>query len=94
MKVGLAALTFSISVANALTFCSTTLKLDQFKHSETTITFCKITNNIFDFLNTRDFLSKSKYKKPLRQADTGNNKIFNKESIEYLHSLKCESKNK
>jgi len=94
MKVRLAAQTFSMSVANALTFCSTTLNLEQFKDSETTVQFCKTINNIFDFLNTRNFLSKSEYQKPLKSSNEEKIKLFIKNSIEYLQSLKCENKNK
>jgi len=62
MKVRLAAQTFSMNVANALKFCSTTLNLKQFNNSETTIVFCKTINNIFNFL------SKSEYQKPLKSS--------------------------
>lgn len=93
MKIRLAAQTFSMSVANALTFFSTSLNLKQFKQSESTIEFCK-NINIFDFLSTRNFLSKSQYQKPLKHCNEGNNKLFIKESIEYLQISKCENQNK
>jgi len=70
-----------MSVTNALIFCSITLNLNQFNNSETTITFCKTINNIFDFLNTRNFLSKSEYQKPLKSSDEGTSKLFIKDSI-------------
>lgn len=59
MKVTLAVQTFSMSVANALEFCSQDLKYEQFYESEETIHFCKMMNNIFDFLNVRNFLGKT-----------------------------------
>jgi len=83
-----------MSVANALTLCSTTLNLEQFNDSETTVQFCKTINNIFDFLNSRNFLSKSEYQKPLKSSNEEEIMLFIKNSIEYLQSLKCENKNK
>lgn len=64
MKVKLAAQTFSASVADALTYCKNK-NFIMFENSDPTIKFCKYINNIFDFLNTRNFISKMKYKRPL-----------------------------
>jgi len=64
MKVRLATQVFSNSVADALLYCKTK-QVDGFSHCEATITFCRNINVIFDFLNTRNFLSKLKYKRPL-----------------------------
>lgn len=65
MKVSLAAHTLSSSVADAFAYCSNSLNLPQFENFEATIEFCKNINNVFNFLNTRNFLSKSPYKRPL-----------------------------
>ncbi|KAE9528774.1 hypothetical protein AGLY_012349 [Aphis glycines] len=59
MKVLLTAQTFSSSVSDALSYCSLTLNLDVFKNCEATITLCQKINNIFDFLNTRNFLNEN-----------------------------------
>lgn len=55
MKVSLAAQTFSASVADALTLCKNE-SFEGFQDSDSTIEFCKKINDIFDFLNTRNFL--------------------------------------
>lgn len=95
MKVRLVAQTFSMSVANASTFCSTTLNLKQFNNSETTIQFCNTINNIFDFLNTRNFLSKSEYQKPLKKSNEENKiKLFIKNSINNYNHLNVRLKMK
>lgn len=90
MKVRLAAQTFSSSVANALEYCSKTLNLNSFADCNTTITFCKNLNNIFDFLNTRNFLSKAQYKRPLKRENESDIFCFIDDSIKYLQSLHCE----
>jgi len=87
MKVKLACQTFSNSVADAFEFCSKVLKLVDFDNVDSTIIFCKTLNNIFDFLNTRNFLSKGTYKKPLKINDELNIKHFIEESINYLKGL-------
>jgi len=89
MKVLLAAQTFSSSVSDALSYCSETLNLDVFKNCEATITLCQKINNIFDFLNTRNFLSKAPYKKPLRKANEDSIINFIHSSIKYLQNLYC-----
>ncbi|KAL4127058.1 hypothetical protein QTP88_011256 [Uroleucon formosanum] len=58
MKVRLSVQTFSTIVANAILFCMNDLKLDNFQGADATIEFCLRINNIFDILNTRNFLSK------------------------------------
>jgi len=93
MKVKLAAQTFSSSVADAFDYCCNILKLDEFKDVEPTSTFCKNINNIFDVLNSRNFLSKSEFKKPLWPNSENHIKIFIKKSITYIKNLKVTEKN-
>ncbi|CAI6371182.1 unnamed protein product [Macrosiphum euphorbiae] len=88
MKVSLAASILSSSVADALTYCSKSLKLPEFENCEGTIEFCRNMNNIFDFLNTRNFLSKSPYKRPLSEKNIEQCNSFIDFSISYLSSLK------
>jgi len=90
MKVRLAAQTFSQSVADAMTYCKNNLKLTDFNNCASTITFCININNIFDFLNTRNYLSKAEYKKPLKLSDNTNIQTFIQSSISYLQNLKCK----
>jgi len=64
MKIRLAALVFSKGVADALLYCKTK-DLQHFQNCDATITFCTNINDIFDFVNTKNFLNKLKYKRPL-----------------------------
>jgi len=90
MKVRLAAQTFSQSVADAMTYCKNNLKLTDFNNCALTITFCININNIFDFLNTRNYLSKAEYTKPLKLSGNTNIQTFIQSSISYLQNLKCK----
>lgn len=87
MKVRLATQVFSNSVADALLYCKTK-QIVGFNHCEATITFCRNMNNIFDFLNTRNFLSNLKYKRPLYLEHDKDIQQFINSSISYLESLK------
>lgn len=92
MKVRLAVQTFSTSVANAISFCMNDLKLDNFQGADATIDFCFRINNIFDILNTRNFLSKSKYNKSTNKKTRTEMYQYIEESIEYLSSIQCNEK--
>ena len=65
MKVNLAAQSLSSSVADAIEYCATTLKLPQFQGSEATVKFIRHFDHLFDILNSRNPLAKG-YKSPLR----------------------------
>ncbi|GBM08818.1 DNA transposase THAP9, partial [Araneus ventricosus] len=56
MKVKLAAQVLSNSVADALLYLANDLKLEEFQGCEATVEFLKIFNNLFDVLNSRNFL--------------------------------------
>lgn len=64
MKVKLATQLLSNSVAKAIEFCDKELKLTKFEHSEATVKFLKLINDIFDILNSRN-LKDYGLKKPL-----------------------------
>ncbi|KZC08093.1 THAP domain-containing protein 9 [Dufourea novaeangliae] len=86
MKVRYAAHTLSSSVANALQFlCANGTK--GFENSESTVTFIKNIDRIFDFLNSRSPIGKG-FKKPLRLADIPSLKIAMEKRIEYLFRLR------
>jgi len=87
MKVRLATQVFSNSVADALFYCKLK-KIANFEKCESTITFCKNINDIFDFLNTRNFLSKLQHKKPLYLEHHEDIKQFISSSIVYLNAIK------
>ncbi|KAL4136414.1 hypothetical protein QTP88_007962 [Uroleucon formosanum] len=84
MKVKLAVKTFSTSVANAILFCMNDLKLDNFQGADATIEFCLRINNIFDILNTRNFLSKGTYNKSINKRTKTEIVHYIEESIDYL----------
>lgn len=56
--MNLAAQVFSSSVADALEYCSQTLKLPQFEGSAATVKFIRIFDRLFDILNSRNPLAK------------------------------------
>jgi len=86
MKVRLATQVFSNSVADALEYCYKDLKNNLFEDVEATIEFCRRINNIFDLLNSRNFLSKSPFNKPLSDNFLNLN-IFIDKSIDYLNGI-------
>lgn len=55
MKVKLATQLLSKSVADTLSFCQNTLKLEAFQNCNATIEFIQIFNNAFDILNSRKY---------------------------------------
>ena len=58
MKVNLAAQSLSSSVADAIEYCATILKLPQFQGSEATVKFLRMFDHLFDVLNSRNPLAK------------------------------------
>lgn len=65
MNVRLAVQTLSTSVASAIDFCAIDLQLQQFHNSAATSLFIRNINNIFDLLNSRNFLCKNKSQEPI-----------------------------
>lgn len=59
MKVNLAAQTFSSSVAAALQTCETDLELEEFEGAGATSRLCKVINDCFDLLNSKNKLNKN-----------------------------------
>lgn len=66
MKVYLATQLFSSSVADAIEFLDETLHLPDFKHSQGTVEFIRIMNDVFDIFNSRQ-MSDTFYKQPLHK---------------------------
>ena len=58
MKVSLAAQSLSHSVANALEFVSTDLKLPQFSDVAATVKFIRMIDRLFDILNSQNRFAK------------------------------------
>ncbi len=68
MKVNLAAQTLSSSVADAIEYCTNTLKLPQFQGSEATVQFIRTFDHLFDVLNSHNPCAKG-YKAALRKSN-------------------------
>ncbi|CAH0591438.1 unnamed protein product [Chrysodeixis includens] len=86
MKVKFASQFFSNSVADALTFCETELKMDYFHNVGGTSYFLKTLNNLFDVLNSKSLKQKD-YKKPLNQHNKIETFLFLENVKDYLNTL-------
>lgn len=86
MKVNLALQIFSNSVVDALDYLNIDLGLHDFRNSEHTATFCRIFNNVFDVLNSRNCLSKQIWGKPL---SLNNEEMVKKLLNEAIHYISC-----
>lgn len=87
MKVSLTVQVFSNSVADALDYMNKDLKIADFKNSEHTAKFCRIMNNTFDILNSRNFLSKGIWNKPFSVENEDVVKQFLNEVVSYVSSI-------
>lgn len=87
MKVNLATQLLSKSVAEALTFCSEVLKLEDFINAGPTITFISIMNDAFDILNSRK-ISDYNYKQALCEKNFDKINQFFETLTEYITTLK------
>lgn len=87
MKVRLAVQTLSSSVADALDFCESTLKLPQFRGAHATAKFIRIFDRLFDLLNSRNPLARS-YKAAIRKENAASWKSFLQEAEQYIRNLK------
>lgn len=86
MKVKLATQLLSRSVANAITFCDTDLKIPNFINSGPTTEFILILNNLFDILNSRNF-NCGGFKRPVSNMNSKDVFRFFQTSKSYLLSL-------
>ncbi|KAL3221091.1 hypothetical protein MRX96_029648 [Rhipicephalus microplus] len=87
MKVRLAVQTLSSSVADALDFCESTLKLPQFKGAHATAEFIRMFDRLFDVLNSRNLFGRS-YKAALRKANEASMRTFFEKAELYITKLK------
>jgi hypothetical protein len=88
MKVNIAAQTLSASVASAIDFLRDDLHLPQFKGSESTCTFIRNIDKLFDALNSRNPRAKG-FKAPLGLFNQHHWEPFLKDTIVYLRCI-CE----
>ncbi len=86
MKVNIAVQTLSSSVADAIDFCRSSLKLYQFANSEATVNFLRIVDRLFDLLNSRNPVARG-YKSPLKLANVSVWRSFLDDAKGYLLSL-------
>lgn len=91
MKVRFAANTLSASVANAIDFLRNE-GLHDFKESESTTTFVRTIDRLFDFLNSRNPFEKH-FKQPITVHNYNYLQTIMENNIEYLFSLKCKDGN-
>jgi len=86
MKINLAAQVLNNSISDALIFVEHDLKLPEF--SQTTATFCKYFNDIFDLMNSRNLYNKTETKR----AKTKDNLFILKNKVgtftSHINSLK------
>jgi hypothetical protein len=92
MKVNLATQTFSSSVADAIEYCTNTLKLPQFQGSAATVQFIRTIDHLFDFLNSSNPCAKG-YKAALRKSNEETWKAFLDEAYMYIIGLRDASDN-
>ena len=90
MKVNLAAQTFSSSVADAIEYCTTNLKLSRFQGSVATVKFIRLFDRLFDALNSRNSLAKG-FKSALRIQNQTTWLPFFDEAKVYISGLKDTS---
>ena len=90
MNVRLAAQTLSSSVADAIEFLDMSMKMSEFQGSQSTVTFIRTIDKLFDMLNSRNPIGKG-YKQPLRanSKDIWENSL--KAAAEYLLSLRTDN---
>lgn len=91
MKVNLAAQALSSSVADAMEYCSSVLKLKQFQGCEATVTFIRMFDHLFDILNSRNPFAKG-YKSALRISNKVTWEPFLNEAHKYIMGLKDASR--
>ncbi|KAG8190195.1 hypothetical protein JTE90_011918 [Oedothorax gibbosus] len=87
MKVSLAVQVFSTSVAEALKFVSTSLKMPQFNKCSATVEFITLINDLFDICNSKNCLGKG-LKGALKESNKKVWEPFLKNAPTYLLQLK------
>lgn len=90
MKVRLATQLLSNSVADALEFCNSELKLKAFKNCEGTVSFIKLLNDVFDILNSHSIRPPG-LKKAMCPQNIGLIEVLFEGAIGYIRGLKLPS---
>jgi len=91
MKVNLVVQTLSSSVAAALEICETDLDLKKFGGTSATARFCKIVNDCFDLLNSKNRFNKNSGKAPISRENLEEMKIRVDASVNYMKNLKINN---
>jgi len=74
-------------VADAIEYCTSSLKLKQFEGSEATVKFIRLLDHLFDILNSRNPCAKG-YKSALRLQNKHLWSTFLSQAYQYLYQLK------
>lgn len=90
MRVFLAVQVLSSSVANALHFLEFDLQDPAFKNASGSAKFCKIFNDMFDMLNTKNKFTKTPKRKSITIKDLSEVKRKIDEYIDYINKLEVE----
>lgn len=90
MKVHLAVQVLSNSVRDALAFLEYDLKLSNFTGASGTMTFCKMFNDIFDLLNSRNLYNKTETKRGITRDNIHILKAKINEFILYIKSIRIK----
>lgn len=94
MKVFLAAQVLSNSTSAALQLLEKKWKCKKFEGASATSTFCKIFNDIFDLLNTKNKFCKTPGRNAVSKDTLSNLKTKIDESVDYIRKLEIEDKMK
>lgn len=89
IKVKLAAQLLSKSIADALTFCTDSLKLQTFQDSAATIKFLKIFNDLFDIFNSKS-LKQHGFSKPINSNNFEQIKQKFEDTVDYINGLQLQ----
>ena len=90
MNVKLAAQTLSSSVADAIEFLDSSMKLTEFSNSRGTVKFVRTIDRLFDMLNSRSPVAKG-FKRPLRPECKETWEDILKTTANYLLSLRANN---
>ncbi|KAJ8047187.1 DNA transposase THAP9 [Holothuria leucospilota] len=90
MKVNLAAQALSSSVADALEYCASVLKLKQFQGCEATVKFIRLFDQLFDVLNCRNPFGRE-FKSALRVNNKSSWDPFLTKAYDYILHLRDPS---
>ncbi|KAL7296574.1 hypothetical protein TKK_0010005 [Trichogramma kaykai] len=90
MKVCLAAQVLSRSVAAALEICEHELELEEFQGAKATARFCRVIDDCFDFLNSRNRYNKCPSKSAITRDNLEDYRVKVNTYAAYIEALKID----